>query len=72
MKERLLCPNCGAHALTLTDHDTGRPSPDKWACDRLGAMDERPNYLLTYQAAKAVQAVLINSGQLQLAAMFND
>lgn len=70
--KRILCPNCGAYGLTIDDHNTGEPSPYKWRCDHIGQMDEQPNFLLTYQAAKAIQAILINSGQLNLAALLND
>lgn len=71
--KRVLCPNCGAYGLTENDRLTGDPRPaEKWKCDRISAMDREPNYLLTYQAAKAVQAVLMNAGHLQLAAIFND
>jgi hypothetical protein len=71
-KDRALCPNCGAYGLTENDHNTGKPTPDKWRCDHIGAMGEQPNYLLTYQAAKEVQVILVNAGYLRLAALFDD
>jgi hypothetical protein len=71
-EERVLCPNCGAYGLSVKDHDTGEPSPDRWRCDNRRAMDRQPNYLLTWEAAKTIQVILVNSGQLKLAAILND
>lgn len=76
--KRILCPNCGAYGLTVDDHNTGKSSPDKWQCDTISGMDQQPNFLLTYQAAKAVQEALKLCGtshyspHLKLADLFDD
>lgn len=73
MAKRILCPNCGAYALTEKDHDTGNADEaDKWACDRLGAMDREPNFLLTYKLGKAIQQYLIDAGVTELSPTFDD
>lgn len=53
------CPNCEARYLNTNDHDTGKPTPDKWLCDTFAVHEEQPVFHVTYQTAKLIQAFLV-------------
>lgn len=43
------CPNCKAVYIGYNDHDTGKSSPDKWACDTYTVIHEWPNFQCTHE-----------------------
>lgn len=53
------CPNCQAIYIGYNDHDTGRPSLDKWLCDTFVVQHEKPVLHFTFEASQLIRAFLL-------------
>lgn len=58
------CPNCEARFVGYNDHDTGRPTPDRWLCDTYTVINEQPVLSFTFEACRLVHAFLLTHPNL--------